>query len=166
MAEKADPFEIAAAPMPIPGGDQIVIRNHAVGINLVDGVHQKFAFFPLHCPTILGQDVAGVVDAVGPNVTRFKKGDRVLGHGAGIVTGANTESAFQNFTLLRTVLVSEIPDEVSFESAAVLPLVPRPLHVAIFQKDFLNTQFPTDLQLASHCSSGAALQALVVMRFN
>lgn len=144
MAERAEPFELAAAPMPSPGEDQIVIRNHAVAINPIDGVLQKIAVFPLKYPTILGQDVAGVVEAVGPNVTRFKEGDRVLGHAAGTATGSVAENGFQNFTVLRTNLVCEIPDGISFASAAVVPLGCSTAAGALFQEDFLNMQFPTE----------------------
>lgn len=144
LAERAEPFKVDAAPVPGPGENQIVIRNYAVAINPIDGDLQSFAVFPLKYPTILGQDVAGVVEAVGLNVTRFKRGDRVLGHAAGSATGSNAENGFQKFTLLRTNLACEITDEISFESAAVVPNGCSTAACAMFQKDFLNMQLPTE----------------------
>ncbi len=72
-------LEKTAAPQPGPG--EILIRNHAVGVNHCDtdvrrglfGVAQAF-------PHVMGVDSAGVVEAVGPGVTGFEVGDRVSPH--------------------------------------------------------------------------------------
>jgi NADPH:quinone reductase-like Zn-dependent oxidoreductase len=143
-AEKTEPFEVDIAPFPSPGENQLVLRNHVVAINPIDGVLQKLAILPFKCPTILGHDVAGVVESVGPNVTRFKKGDRLLGHAAGFSSNSDAEKGFQKFTLLQTNLVCEIPDSISFERAAVIPVGCSTAASAMFQKDFLNMQFPTE----------------------
>jgi NADPH:quinone reductase-like Zn-dependent oxidoreductase len=144
VAEKADRLELAIAPFTDPNDDQIVVRNHAVAINPIDGVIQKFAIFPLQYPAILGHDLAGVVEAVGPNVTRFKKGDRILGHAAGFANRSNAENAFQTYTLLQTNLVCEIPDNISFARAAVIPVGCSTAASAMFQKGFLNMALPTE----------------------
>lgn len=71
---------------------------------------------------IPGSDVAGAVIAVGPNVTRFGEGDRVLGHGVGLFLKELKGCVFQAHTVLRTNMACKIPDGVSFEGAAVIPL--------------------------------------------
>ena len=142
-AAKSKPFEVKSAPLWTPGENEILVRNHAVAINPVDGGLQSFAFFPLEYPTILGQDIAGEVVAVGSNVTRFKKGARVLGHGVGLATKQPQHNAFQAYTVVQTNMASEIPESISFESAAVIPLGLSTAASGLFQDGFLNLQFPT-----------------------
>ena len=112
MAHRARPFEIKAAPLGTPEENQILLKNHAIAINPIDGKLQGLAIYPLDYPTILGQDVAGEVVAVGSGVKWFKKGDRVIGTTAGFATRRNEEKAFQTYSILQTNLASEIPDSV------------------------------------------------------
>ena len=142
-AAKSKPFEVKSAPLWTPEENEILVRNHAVAINPVDSSLQSLAFFPLNYPTILGQDIAGEVVAVGPNVTRFKKGARVLGHGVGMATKQPQHNAFQAYTVVQTNMASEIPEGISFESAAVIPLGLSTAASGLFQDGFLNLQFPT-----------------------
>ncbi len=143
-AAKARPFEIKPAVLGIPGEGQILVENRAVAINPIDGKLQETAMYPLKYPTILGYDVAGEVVAVGPLVTRFKKGDRVVGPATGFATKREEEGAFQAYTILHINMASEIPDAISFESAAVLPLGLSTAASGLFQDGFLNLQLPTE----------------------
>ncbi|OKL58467.1 Zinc-binding alcohol dehydrogenase domain-containing protein cipB [Talaromyces atroroseus] len=122
IAPKQHPLEVKEAPLPEPKENEILVKNHAVGINPVDGGVQKLAFLPITYPGILGNEVAGEVVAVGPNVTRFKAGDRVAGHALTILTMNSDEGGFQEYTILKTNLTFEILDNISFEDAVVLPL--------------------------------------------
>ena len=142
-AAKSRPFEVKSAPQWTPEENEILVRNHAVAINPVDGGLQSLAFFPLNYPTILGQDIAGEVVAVGPNVTRFDKGARVLAHAVGLATKQLQHSAFQAYTVVQTNMASEIPKAISFERAVVIPLGLSTAASGLFQDDFLNLQFPT-----------------------
>ncbi len=142
-AAKAHPFEVKPAPIWTPGDNEILVKNHVVAINPVDGNLQYLAFFPLKYPTILGQDVAGEVVAVGPNVTRFKAGDRVVGHAVAMATGRHEDSGFQHYTILQTNMSSHIPASMSYETAAVLPLGLSTAASALFRSEFLNLQLPT-----------------------
>lgn len=142
-APKSKPFEVKDAPLGTPAENEILVRNHAVAINPVDGSMQTLGWFSFNYPTILGHDVAGEVVAVGPGVTRFKQGDRVLGEPVGMVTKRNEENAFQAYTILKTNMASEIPDSISSESAAVIPTGCSTAASGLFQDEFLNLQFPT-----------------------
>jgi len=95
-------------------------------------------------PTILGQDVAGEVVSLGPDVTRFKAGDRVLGMTTGFTTGKDEEKGFQEYTILNIDATSEIPDNVAFENAVVLPLALATAASGLFNKDILNLNLPTE----------------------
>lgn len=94
-------------------------------------------------PTILGQDVAGVVHSVGPNFSRFKPGDRVVGHAVGMATKRDQDNAFQAYTILQSHMASQFPDHI-FESAAVVPLGLSTASCGLFQDSHLNLQLPTE----------------------
>ncbi|KAH7316803.1 zinc-binding oxidoreductase CipB [Stachybotrys elegans] len=140
---KAWPFEIKPAPMGVPGDDEILIRNHAIAMNPIDKKLQQLALYPLEYPAILGEDVAGEVVSVGPNVTRFRPGDRVVGATAGFVTRRTTDQAFQMYCILRTNLTIPLPGSMPFERAVVVPLGAATAAAGLFQAEFLNLQLPT-----------------------
>ncbi|PWY81626.1 zinc-binding oxidoreductase CipB [Aspergillus sclerotioniger CBS 115572] len=143
-AAKAHPFEVKEAPLWKPEENEVLVRNHAVAINPVDNSLQTRAWWPMNYPTMLGQDVAGEVIAVGPNVTRFKPGDRVFGHAVGMATKRNQDNAFQAHTILQINMASELPDNIPYENAAVLPLAFSTACCGLFQDEFLKMQLPTE----------------------
>jgi threonine dehydrogenase-like Zn-dependent dehydrogenase len=104
-----------------------------------------FVFPWLKYPTIFGSDVAGEVVEVGDAVTRFKPGDRVLGHATGTDKSRNApaEGAFQNYTILLEHMAAPIPADMAYENAAVLPLGLSTAACGLFQKDFLALQHPS-----------------------
>ena len=105
----------------------------------------KMMFSWLKYPFILGMDVSGEVVEVGPGVTRFKIGDRVLGHANGTDQKYNSppHGAFQAYTVLLVNAASPIPPTMSYESAAVLPLGVSTAACGLFQKDQLGLQLPS-----------------------
>ena len=146
LRAKAAPLEVASAPYPSPEDNEIIIQNAAVAINPVDWAVQAMgeSLFPwLAFPLTLGSDVAGTVTEVGRAVTRFKPGDRVLGHALALTTSATREGAFQTYTALKAHLASPIPASLSFESAAVLPLGLSTAACGLFQKNYLALAYPT-----------------------
>jgi len=75
---KGKPLKVDSAPMPEPGPNDVVVKNHAVAINPVDWKIQDSGYFVTKYPNVLGTDVAGEIVQVGSEVKDFKKGDRVL----------------------------------------------------------------------------------------
>lgn len=69
-------LELVDVADPIPGPGQAVVRLEACGINFID-VYQRTGLYPLPLPTVLGQEGAGVVVAVAPDITQLAVGDRV-----------------------------------------------------------------------------------------
>ncbi|KAE8387840.1 chaperonin 10-like protein [Aspergillus alliaceus] len=119
---KGQLFQVRSAPMPKPGPGQLVIKNQAVAVNPADWKNQKNASFIKRWPFILGIDVAGTVEEVGKGVTRFTKGQRVISHVQGLRDQDPAQGAFQLYPLVEEVFTSGIPDSISIERGAVLPL--------------------------------------------
>lgn len=75
---------------PTPGPGQILIRHEAIGVNYIDTYHRG-GLYPMKLPSGLGSEGAGVVEAVGEGVTRFRTGD--LAGYAGAVLGSYADYA-------------------------------------------------------------------------
>ena len=105
LNEKHGRFHVGEAPYPTPSADQIVIRNRAVAMNPLEWIIQvegNLTYGWLDYPTVLGSDTAGEVVEVGSGVTRFKVGDRVLGHAVGTDKDSKSaaEGTFQEYTVV------------------------------------------------------------------
>jgi NADPH:quinone reductase len=97
-----------------PGPGEARVRNHAIGVNFID-VYFRTGLYPFELPNGLGQEGAGVVEAVGAGVTHVKPGDRVAY--AGRPNGAYSEVR----TMPADILVV-LPDAISFETGAAMML--------------------------------------------
>ncbi len=120
--------EIREVETPVPVGDQVLVRVKAASVNRadLDGLKPKPGFIRLfmglRAPRnrAVGVDAAGVVDAVGVDVRRFRPGDEVMvdmfAAGGGAVGGA-----FAEYLTARERALQTIPVGLSFEEAATLP---------------------------------------------
>jgi len=102
---------------PEPKGHDIRVAVKAISANPVDYKVRKRAAPPAGEHKILGFDAAGVVDAVGPEVTLFKPGNEVFYAGSILRQGTNSE-----FHLVDERIVGNKPKSLSFAHAAALPL--------------------------------------------
>src|SRR5689334_17939600 len=102
---------------PEPRGRDIRVAVKAVSVNPVDTKVRKRAAPPEGEAKILGFDAAGIVDAVGSDVTLFKPGDEVFYAGSIQRQGTNSE-----FHLVDERIVGRKPNTLSFTQAAALPL--------------------------------------------
>jgi zinc-binding alcohol dehydrogenase family protein len=102
---------------PEPKGRDIRVAVKAISANPVDYKVRKRAGPPAGETKILGFDAAGVVDAVGPDVSLFKVGDEVSYAGSILRQGTNSE-----FHLVDERIVGKKPKSLSFAQAAALPL--------------------------------------------
>ncbi|GAA2358854.1 NADP-dependent oxidoreductase [Dactylosporangium salmoneum] len=109
-------LHVAEVPVPDPGPRQVRIRVRASGVNPVDSTIRSGAMqaiIPTTLPAIPGIDVAGVVDAVGEDVTDVAVGEPVLGW-ADAPAGSYAEYALAS-------RIAHIPAGLSFADAATLP---------------------------------------------
>lgn len=116
-----DVVEIEDVEKPIPDDDQVLIAIRAASVNALD-VHSVAGkpflvrmMFGLRKPKVprLGVDMAGLVEAVGANVTAFKPGDAVFG---------NCRGAFAEYGCAAESTLAIKPDNVTFEQAASIPV--------------------------------------------
>jgi len=105
------------APKPEPAGRDIRVAVKAISANPVDYKVRKRAEPPEGQVKILGYDAAGIVDAVGPEVTLFRPGDEVFYAGSIQRQGTNSE-----FHLVDERIVGRKAASLSFAQAAALPL--------------------------------------------
>ena len=119
-----DVLALREVPTPVPGDGEVLVCIHAASVNRADldyltgrplltrmgtGLRR-----PRHAG--LGLDAAGVVEAVGPGVTRFTSGDRVFGDLTEFGYGA-----FAEYACAPEKAWAGIPSDVPFETAATLP---------------------------------------------
>lgn len=102
---------------PVPGPRDLKVRIEAVSVNPVDTKIRSGVAPPDGNPKILGWDAAGVVTAVGPEVTLFRPGDEVFYAGSIARPGTNAE-----YHAVDERIVGTRPKSLSWAEAAALPL--------------------------------------------
>ena len=98
-------------PVPEPKAGEACVKIEAIGVNYID-VYQRTGLYPLQTPFTLGTEGAGIVDAVGPNVTEVKKGERV---GYAMIPGSYAE-----YAIVPAARLVPIPPNIDARSAAAL----------------------------------------------
>jgi NADPH2:quinone reductase len=112
-------LELADMPLPVPAPHEVRVRLRAASVNPVDyKIRQSGSWAGLPMPAILGYDAAGVVDAVGSNVTELAPGDEVF-YCARIF---GRQGTYAEFHVEDAAIVAKKPPQLSFEEAACLPL--------------------------------------------
>jgi NADPH:quinone reductase len=116
------PFREVEIPTPLPTQGQVLVKILASGINPLDikirGGEAAHAKQPL--PAVLGLDMAGIVDAVGPGVTEFLPGAEVFGMVGGV---GGLQGTLAEFVLADAALLALKPKALTMRQAAAFPLV-------------------------------------------
>ena len=116
----ADLLEVKEVDMPETGPGQVLVRVVASGVNPVDAkLRADGSWAQLSPPVILGYDVGGVVEAVGPGVDDFAPGDEVYFTPE---IFANPFGSYAQYTVAPAGIVAPKPKGLSFEDAAAIPL--------------------------------------------
>jgi len=100
-------------PAPAPQAGEARIKIEATGVNFID-IYHRTGLYPLKTPFMLGMEGAGVVDAVGGNVTAVKKGDRVA---YAMVLGSYAE-----YAIVPAAQLVPLPADLDSQTAAALML--------------------------------------------
>ncbi|NIL96901.1 MAG: zinc-binding dehydrogenase [Planctomycetales bacterium] len=119
-------------PKPQPQAGQLLVKVAAVSVNPIDTYIRGGAdFFKLPLPYIVGCDLAGTVEAVGPAVTRFKVGDRVWGSNQGLL---GRQGTFAQYAAVDPSWLYPTPENVRDEEAAAIALVGITAHLGLFDR--------------------------------
>jgi NADPH:quinone reductase len=106
----------------LKGPLDVLVRLHASGLNPVDyKLRRKGGFYPNRLPFILGCDGAGVVQAIGEAVTKFKIGDEVFFFNGGM--GGDEQGNYAEMTVIHQDYLAAKPKSLSMVEAASVPLV-------------------------------------------
>ncbi|TAM48187.1 MAG: alcohol dehydrogenase [Gammaproteobacteria bacterium] len=124
MTRPGDPeiLEARDVPLPeLPSPNHVRVHLHAAGVNPVDTKLRKAGtYYPDHLPTILGCDGAGVVEAAGSAVTRFRVDDEVYFFHGGI---GGEPGNYAQYNVVHEDHLARMPENLSFTEAAAVPLV-------------------------------------------
>jgi NADPH2:quinone reductase len=117
-----EPFRLATIARPVPGDGEVLVRVAASGVNPLDTkIHAGAAEHAKQkLPAILGIDLAGTVERVGPGVTRFRPGDEVFGMTGGV---GGHQGSLAQYAAVDADLLALKPTNFTVREASVTPLV-------------------------------------------
>src|SRR5437867_330129 len=121
-------LKLEEIPAPKPDAGQVLVRNHAVGVNPVDTyLRSNTDNRGPKLPYTPGSDTAGVVEAVGNGVTSVKPGDRVY-------VGGTASGAYAELSLCGEAQVHPLPARVSYAQGAAMNVPYATEYHALFQR--------------------------------
>ncbi len=141
-------------PVPVPRAHEVLIEVHAAGVNRAD-VMQRYGTYPMPptASTVPGLECAGVVAAVGADVTRWKPGDRVC--------ALLFDGGYGEYAVAPAVQCLPIPDGMGFVAAAALPEVVLTVWIAVFEQAQL---LSGEILLVHGGASGVGTMAIQMAR--
>ena len=119
-------------PRPVVKGAEVLVRTGAVAVNPIDTYLRNGAnYWELPKPFVIGCDVAGTIEGVGPGAKRFKIGDRVWGTNQGLL---GRQGTFAEYCAIDEEWLYPTPANVSDEEAAACALVGVTAHLGLFRE--------------------------------
>ena len=106
-------------PKPEPSNGEVVVEVKAAGIGPWDAlIRSGKSALPQPLPLVLGSDLSGVIDSIGPGVEQFKVGDEVFG-----VTNEHFTGAYAEYALAKAAMIAPKPKSLNHTHAASVPVV-------------------------------------------
>jgi len=125
-------IRVGYLPTPAPGPGQVLVRVRAAAFNPIDlYVRSGMVAMPMAFPYVVGTDVAGTVEAVGPGAGRFRVGDRVWGSNQGLLGRPGSAA---EFAAIDEDLLYPTPADQPDVEAAGQALVGITAHLGLFGK--------------------------------
>ena len=137
-------------PTPTPKAGEALVKVEAIGVNFID-IYIRSGMYKNPLPLTLGQEAAGVVEAVGPNVTEVQVGDRVAYSG--------TPGSYAEYAVVPAARLVKVPPDLDAKSAAAVMLQGMTAHY------LANTTYPLKAGDAAfvHAAAGGVGLLLVQM---
>jgi len=104
-------LQLEDIPMPEPGEGEARVKIEATGVNFID-IYHRIGRYQGQLPLTLGQEAAGTVDAIGPNVTDVRPGDRVV--------YASVQGAYAEYAIVPVWRLVPIPTDIDVQHAAAV----------------------------------------------
>lgn len=146
---------------PVPAENEVLVKLHYAGVNPAETYIRTgdYAFFKPELPYVPGFDGAGVVDEVGPGVTRLKRGDRVFV--ASILSERKT-GTYAEKVVCDVNAVHKLPESISFEQGAALGVPVTAAYRALFHRANLK---PGETVLVHGASGGVGTLAVQLAKY-
>jgi NADPH:quinone reductase-like Zn-dependent oxidoreductase len=143
-------LELREAPDPEPGDGEVRIRVRAAGVNFAD-LMARVGLYPdaPKVPCVVGYEVSGIVDSAGKGVTRVAVGDRVF--------GMPRFGGYTDTLVLKEAQAFRMPDAMTFEEAAALPVVYLTAHHMLM---YIGNLRPRSRVLIHSAAGGVGLAAI------
>jgi NADPH2:quinone reductase len=144
---------LADIPVPEPGPGEVRIRVEAASLNPVDwklavNHHPRWTY-----PHVFGLDAAGTIDALGPDVEGWQKGDRIVFHG-----NLSRQGVFAEYAIAPVHVISRVPAGVSAIAAAAIPCAGYSAYQALIRKARIEANQTILIQGANGGVGGFAVQ--------
>ena len=116
-------LKVEDTPLPDPGEGEVRVKTEAIGVNFLD-IYQRIGRYQGSPPFTLGQEAAGIIDTVGPNVTDLKPGDRVA--------YASVQGSYAEYAIVPAWRLVPIPAVVDVGQAAAAMVQGMTAHYLTF----------------------------------
>jgi NADPH:quinone reductase len=124
-------IKVGDLPRPEPGPGQVLVRVRAVSLNPIDlYIRSGAVAMPLAFPYIIGCDLSGTVEQVGPNCSQFRVGDRVWGSNQGLL---GRQGVASEYAAIDEGWLYPTPALLEDSAAAAMALVGITAHLGLFQ---------------------------------
>jgi NADPH2:quinone reductase len=148
-------LRLEEVPMPQPGPGQVLVQIHAIGVNPVETYIRAGTYARLPAlPYTPGNDGAGVIEQIGPDVSESKAGDRVY-------TAGSLSGTYAEFALCKTEQVHRLPENVSFAQGAAMGTPYATAYRGLFQRADAK---PGETVLVHGASGGVGTAAVQLAR--
>ncbi|QRW12888.1 Zinc-binding dehydrogenase [Ceratobasidium sp. AG-Ba] len=123
--------EVGTRPVPIPQAKQVLVKVTAAAVNPADWKAIEYGVLIDKFPAVSGNDGAGIIESIGPEVAGLKQGDRVFFQGT--FTQAD-RATFQQYTLVDTEVLAKVPSNISDDQASTIPVASVTALFGLFEK--------------------------------
>ena len=118
--KKGRNLELKDIDIPVPEDNEVLVKIHFAGVNPLDNMiirGEVKLIVPYQMPLVMGNEFSGIVEKVGSKVIKYKSGDRVYGR-----MPLSKIGAFAEFAAVNEDALAIIPDYLSLDEAATVPL--------------------------------------------